>query len=176
MELKYNLTQDEYIHKSLRLAERIPAGRSRRYFLPIVLGLCWGFMAWTIWGLLSWGMIGAMIGAVLGWMTVRSSVRSQLAAAYKIYSVRENFTLELTSGGVYVALPHMRSQIDWEAITGVEEDARGFYLNYDPHQAIFIPRRVFASAAQAQQFWSLAQEYCQFARPTPQPGVRVRVP
>lgn len=173
MELKYKLTEEEFIHKSLRLSEKIPASRQRQFAVPLFFGVLWAVMAWTLWSILPWTALGAAIGLLFGWWLTRSSTRSQLASVYKIYSVRENITLEVNEGGVYIALPHMRSQIDWEAITAIEEDARGFYLNYDPHQALFVPRRVFSSAAQAQQFWSLAQEYWQFARPVPQ---RVRVP
>jgi len=61
----------------------------------------------------------------------------------------------------------LSSELRWEGITSIAEDELGLFLYFGPLQALFIPRRVFVNAAEAQQFWALAQSYHTHARKLP---------
>jgi hypothetical protein len=175
LEQKYTLTEAEYIHQAMYISQRLPANRRRRVFLIVMLAVVAAIAAGTMAGSLVWAFIGAALGALYGAYSHRVSSRTQLAQLYKVIHREELFTVDLTEGGLYIALEHIRSQIDWEALTAIEEDAVGFYFIYGPLNSVFVPRRVFATAGDAQRFWAQAQESWQFARPTPNAATAARV-
>jgi hypothetical protein len=48
----------------------------------------------------------------------------------------------------------------------VLEDDLGFYLKPTKTQGVYVPRRIFDDATEAQQFWVLAQAYFQQVKKT----------
>ena len=165
MEQQYKLTEAEFIHQGTYIAGRLPSNRRRRGFLIFLSALMTAVVAFLLLNNVPAAVIGAAIGALYGVYAHRVSTRSQLSQLYRVIHRDEPVTVDLTEGGLYVALRHIRSQVDWEALTAIEEDGVGFYFIYGPLNAVFVPRRVFATAGDAQRFWAQAQESWQFARP-----------
>jgi hypothetical protein len=65
---------------------------------------------------------------------------------------------------------HGDSQAAWSEFSSIEEDERfiAFFQNERTHVAMLIPRRFFASEAEANRFVGLAKHYWEQAAPQPQ--------
>jgi hypothetical protein len=97
-------------------------------------------------------------------------VRAQAGKLYDIQSKTPSWRetiVRLEPEYIFVNSAVVKMELRWEAVTKITEDNLGFFLYISPIQAYFIPRRVFVNAAEAQQFWALAQSYFQHARKTP---------
>lgn len=164
-EKSYTLTREEFQHMALRLFYNEPSIRRRRLIFQIFLTLA----AFAAYYMLS-GIFPALIGAAILFLVLPFALRYGSRRAYsQTYDIQAKgpmgVTIQIAETHIRLWRTHLRSEIDWEAVTRIDEDEVGFYLGYGPLQTIFVPRRVFQSAAEAQEFWTLTQAYWEVARP-----------
>jgi hypothetical protein len=123
-------------------------GKSQLFIL-IGLGIVVGTMAGSVVGPI-WTPVGALIGgAACPWIVIWISVRQAAAAP----GVLVDQILFCSPQGIWVHTSGVgQGRIEWSAITEIEGTARFILFKRGPMHAIIVPRRVFASSAEADQF------------------------
>jgi hypothetical protein len=57
-----------------------------------------------------------------------------------------------------------RSEVAWGEISALHRDGYNFYMVIGNTRCLIVPHRYFASIADAEEFWNLANEYWQHSR------------
>ena len=174
MDLQFRLTRSEYQHMAAHESARHPAVRRRRLFFSLYIAML-AFIATAFLAeapLL--GLFAALFAAGLSVPLFHKSRRDALGRTYDLIASKEDVRVRIDACGLNIERLHIRSEIDWAGITALSEDEVGFYITYGPLQSVYVPRRAFTGAEAAQQFWTTANEYRQFAKPATTP-VAVRV-
>ena len=175
LELRYKLTRGEFQEMGWRERQRNPKLRKNSQFVSLYCAALVFFGVFYSAESLVLALILAAMAAAFTPFLMRASQRNAFGRYYDLIRTGEETHVRLDAAGLYLSRPHLRSEIDWEAVTTMTEDEIGFYLTYAPLQSLCVPRRVFASAAEAQRFWTMAQEYRQFARPAAADKTAVRI-
>ncbi len=172
MEAEYTLTLDDYIAFQRYMMRTSPAlRRSIRIgyvaVVVIVLVFFYATEGWSSWpnALFSLAFLVACL-ALYAWLVRSSAERTgrRLMKEGKNKGTFGQHTLKLSQDGVVETTEVGETRASWAGIERVAENETYIFIYLSSTSAHVIPKRSFASATQAEQFYQLAQDYYRHAQ------------
>ncbi|HXV73696.1 MAG TPA: YcxB family protein [Sphingomonadales bacterium] len=160
MKVSYSLTEKEY-----REANRVVGGalfgmqRRVRWFLLAMAAV-------TVLGVLAWlsaraaGVLGLYLGMILGLSLVLAAVKI-LPRVYTPTNPHGLFVRQMLTAsrrGVAFTSRYRTENIEWPFFIGYRETPSLFLLHIEPGQAKIVPKRIFSSAAERDEFAGYLRE------------------
>ncbi len=172
MEVEYTLTLDDYIAFQHYMMRTSPALRRPIWMgyaaIVVLISLLFYFNeGWKSWENVLFSLAFLVGGLALYAWLVRSSAGYTARRLMKEGKNKGTFgqhTLKLGQDGVVETTEVGETRASWAGVERVTESETYIFIFLSSSMAHVIPKRSFASATQAEQFYQLAQDYYRHAQ------------